>query len=867
MAEFLAHTTYRDLTEINKGCLTDEVSQYSITNSFSANFLYINFIEPNQIDFYYDGTLTAGEQGELNTIVNNHSIAICQDFTDNDPYDWAEDIGYDNTDTRFEGVTVQDVIKEMSGKVAGSISQEFDEILQAKIDANNGDLALSAKICPAGTNQSTNVISLEDSNIIYLNGDVDNPLARLDRGEVFNFDASQGDRITSIRGCYVVTTTFGTMVWNSIAFAGRYFFTESIRNSNPIRFYVNTYGSDTTVTITKNGVLDSTTQIDANTAVEINATGNGEYFIQADEYISVFAIGDNNSTDSRPLPPASSELLWFNSSTAVSPNTAKVAVLYPDTEIEYWFQNGVHGTATVQPGTSFALPNSQPQYDAEGGCFIKSNGIIGATNAADQDGSNGTGWISSLLATYVFGLPQDSQHATFVSRFKGSIKVYLPGQTTPTVTLNLIQSGTAVEDGFYPYAVKDTNRSAGTIYEADVPCNAVFDESSGDETLLVGCKPERNSIIRVNGKIGNVNLAIDDLTDVDITGGVNPGEANEGEILVYETGSWKNKQLEDDLKKLYVPKENDYNFVNSNTTYVINNWGTPEVEDSTYSMNSSTGILTINEDGWYDVSLHWGARLDSGSGSCNIEVYIEEDTGSGFGIIPSCQSSAWLYFTNGDNSSAMRCIRQYSTGDEIRIRANVTDPDIELEGRLTGLTVLKLENNVAVVGGGGGGTPTGVVPRKLMYYADQFENPTNNNWAVNELSAVEVDPTNNSMLVRTFDDSTEEGVGFGLYLDSDYDNFNYTITTRSAIGTGFVEWKIYYREIPNGSALGSWNTLDTVVLNYNNTDYIYLNQNVDISGLNRDLFYQFQLTRNGAGASDTKTGDAFIYAMKIELTE
>lgn len=398
---------------------------------------------------------------------------------------------------------------------APRISEEFDEILRAKFLAEDGDAAKTIKVCPVGTNISSSVVSYADGNVIYIrrNGQTNyDTLTRLDKHETFTFNASQGDRIYSIYGDAVVSNDFGTVAWPSLAISGKEFFTYVARaatTGSPAKLYIISFPVEANVSIEKDGAAYSTVVVPANSVYELDLDDIAEFYIKSDQLVALWYVGNDLTSDARPIPPISSELLWWNTASSAT-TTPRVSVLYPNTDIEIKYQDGTSETATVNPGTPFVAKHggaTYNQYAADGGAIIRANGIVAAGNTADGDGGNGTAWFLPDIAAQHFVLPVNAQHITFVSKYEGRIRVY---DETHTLVTTLTMSRVGV-DQTYPASVKYNlpgSLGIGYSFESTVKANCVFDSNepgfAGDETVLFGGKIDgyENGIILIDETTG-----------------------------------------------------------------------------------------------------------------------------------------------------------------------------------------------------------------------------------------------------------------------------------------------------------------------------------------------------------------------------
>ncbi|RYF18862.1 MAG: hypothetical protein EOO77_10730, partial [Oxalobacteraceae bacterium] len=70
--------------------------------------------------------------------------------------------------------------------------------------------------------------------------------------------------------------------------------------------------------------------------------------------------------------------------------------------------------------------------------------------------------------------------------------------------------------------------------------------------------------------------------------------------------------------------------------------------------------------------------------------------------------------------------------------------------------------------------------RTFYFYADQLDNPTSSDWSVNLLAPASNDATNGALVVRAFDDTAEEGVGFMLSIPTGVTTLNLRLKGRAA---------------------------------------------------------------------------------------
>jgi hypothetical protein len=156
--------------------------------------------------------------------------------------------------------------------------------------------------------------------------------------------------------------------------------------------------------------------------------------------------------------------------------------------------------------------------------------------------------------------------------------------------------------------------------------------------------------------------------------------------------------------------------------------------------------------------------------------------------------------------------------------------------------------------------------------ASDFQSPTAN-FAVNALAAVAADTVNAALNVRRFDDTTQEGVGFGLTIPPSATNMTLYFKSRAQTapgGTVGVQPVLYFRTVPDNAAVSSWSagTQLTPLSFPTNTNWQYDSQTLTLSSLSLTAgnFVQFEITRLGTDGDDTLTGDWVLLELTLEFT-
>ncbi len=272
---------------------------------------------------------------------------------------------------------------------------------------------------------------------------------------------------------------------------------------------------------------------------------------------------------------------------------------------------------------------------------------------------------------------------------------------------------------------------------------------------------------------------------------------------------------------------------------------------------ASTGNLTLSGAQTVDgVSLVAGERI----------LVKDQSTSSQNGIYVVA-SGSWSRATDADTSAKVKAGATVyvceGTANADKIYALATNDPITL-----GSTSLNFQEKGAAAAGGS------TVLAAYTFVSDAFDTPDNSGWAISTGAQSGTDPSIASIKLRGFDASSEEGVGFMIYLPSTAANFTLRCKARALSPPGspqVVRIKLYHRRIPDNAAIpGSWSS-------YNgwanidipaNGNYQYDVETVSFAtlGLTAGNLYLFELTRDAANAADTLTGDWGLIYLEVELT-
>ncbi len=171
-----------------------------------------------------------------------------------------------------------------------------------------------------------------------------------------------------------------------------------------------------------------------------------------------------------------------------------------------------------------------------------------------------------------------------------------------------------------------------------------------------------------------------------------------------------------------------------------------------------------------------------------------------------------------------------------------------------------------------GGEATIKIGVKHQFFADQLSSPNTSNWAVNDFAPAAADPSNTALIVRLFDDSTEEGTGFMLRVDERATDLILRQVGKAKSTppdtTKKVDYKLYFREITDQGTVGTWNSFQYNAFTFPaSKDYVYTSQQETLAtlGLTNDKVYQFEFTRQAGSTDDTLSGDYLLLQLELQF--
>lgn len=186
------------------------------------------------------------------------------------------------------------------------------------------------------------------------------------------------------------------------------------------------------------------------------------------------------------------------------------------------------------------------------------------------------------------------------------------------------------------------------------------------------------------------------------------------------------------------------------------------------------------------------------------------------------------------------------------------------------LTVTDDGSGKATIDASGGG---GSFLQRFTFQADQFDNPVTSDWAVDSLAPAYRETGNSALIVRRFDDTTEEGVGGAFTIPPGAVSVVLYFKSRAHStpgGTVGVQPTLYHRSVPDNATVTSWSSaLNLTVLSFTtNTFFQYDTQTISLAtlGWSAGQFVQFELTRRGTQGGDTLSGDWDLLELIVEFT-
>lgn len=291
-------------------------------------------------------------------------------------------------------------------------------------------------------------------------------------------------------------------------------------------------------------------------------------------------------------------------------------------------------------------------------------------------------------------------------------------------------------------------------------------------------------------------------------------------------------------------------------------WSNTTIASAPSSFTGTISSWTLSSGNIYYADVAHGL----GTRSIVVSLYdtVTNELTEAHRIVATTTSTVRIYVYG--NTATLRCVI-VANGQAMVAGVNIPS-SISLQqsgGPVAGTPHSTLNftgSGVTVTDAGGGVATVAINPqilRTLTYYATSFDIPNNTNWAVNSIAPTVADPANNAINVRQFSNTTENGVGMMITVPANATNITFRIKGRPATApasTAAVQHKLYFRSIPNNSAVGAWSSATSmdVITIPTNAFYQYATQTYAIStlGLSANGLYQLELTRSTTVTSGTQ---------------
>lgn len=169
-------------------------------------------------------------------------------------------------------------------------------------------------------------------------------------------------------------------------------------------------------------------------------------------------------------------------------------------------------------------------------------------------------------------------------------------------------------------------------------------------------------------------------------------------------------------------------------------------------------------------------------------------------------------------------------------------------------------------------SPPGQLAR-LEFKSEDWLETTGSDWAIDQAADSRTDTNTNSLTIRYFESTVEQGVGFFLDAPVNSSQLRLVLYSRAETLPGAlaeVAPKLYVREITDNGALGAWQFVDLDLLAFPTNEFWQKDSQTLLftdftSALEAEKLYQCQITRNALSADDTLVGDWNLLRVVVEI--
>lgn len=332
--------------------------------------------------------------------------------------------------------------------------------------------------------------------------------------------------------------------------------------------------------------------------------------------------------------------------------------------------------------------------------------------------------------------------------------------------------------------------------------------------------------------------------------------------------------------------------------------GIDELSDVVITSPTANQVIAYNGSSW----VNTGAVGANATGTVGVSP---SGGGTGWSVLSGNRYTANFVHNLGTTNLA---ITVYDTNDSsIVVPQSVTTPNantitIVVTGNTRTLKVVAVANGQSIVAGGstpssvitayegvtvstaatklnfqgqavgvtdaGSGTTNITVGSRFTFFAASLDTPVNSDFAVNSIAATVTDPTYASLNVRSFSNTTEQGVATLISIPTGATTLTIKMRGRAQTAPGtasVVQPRLYYRLLPNNSAVGAWSAAQELanISIPTNANFQYSTQTIALStlGMTAGNLYQIELTRRVTGVTGTNLAANYLLAeLTLELS-
>jgi hypothetical protein len=319
---------------------------------------------------------------------------------------------------------------------------------------------------------------------------------------------------------------------------------------------------------------------------------------------------------------------------------------------------------------------------------------------------------------------------------------------------------------------------------------------------------------------------------------------------------------------------NDVTITSATTNQVLTYNGSRWVNSGAVGANAA-GLVGVGQSGaaaWTLLSgTKYYADFAHALGTYNVVVTVF-DTSTNSVVIPDSTvltSTGNVRITVVGNTRTLRVV-VVANGQSIVAGGSTPSSVVTAKDGVTisaTATKLNFTGQAINVVDAGSGTTNITIGARYSYFANSLDTPNNADFVINALAPVTTDPTYNSLNVRSFSNTVEQGVGFTCSIPAGATQATFKFRGRATTAPGavsVVQPRLYARQLPNNSAVGAWSAANELanISIPTNAFFQYATQTVLLStlGVAADRLYQFELTRRIAGVTGTNLASNFLLA-------